>query len=67
MSNQKIRSDSFGIRLGRKYIGIDLDDNYTQITEKKLSETTPTKINGCFVSMFIGKIYGRKIEKNFKK
>ncbi len=43
-------------RLGRKYIGIDVDTTYTQITEKKLAETTHTKINGCFVSMFLGKI-----------
>lgn len=43
-------------RLGRKYIGIDVDATYTQITEKKLAETTHTKINGCFVSTFLGKI-----------
>lgn len=42
-------------RLGRKYIAIDIDSTYTEITEKKLEETVPTKINGCFVSIFLGK------------
>jgi site-specific DNA-methyltransferase (adenine-specific) len=43
-------------RLGRRYVAIDLDPTYTEITEKKLVETEPTKINGCFASIFLGKV-----------
>jgi site-specific DNA-methyltransferase (adenine-specific) len=43
-------------RLGRKFIVIDIDPQYTKITEKKLAKTEPTKINGCFVSIFLGKV-----------
>lgn len=43
-------------RLGRNYIGIDVDPKYVKITEEKLKGTLPTKLNGCYVSMFLGKI-----------
>ncbi len=43
-------------KLGMHYIGIDMDDNYCKIARQKLSDTEETKINGAFVSIFIGKI-----------
>ncbi len=43
-------------RLGRKYIGIDIDDKYVAISREKLKDVSPTQINGAFVSIFLGKI-----------
>lgn len=43
-------------RLGRKYIAIDIDPNYVETTSKKLESTKSTKINGCYVSIYLGKI-----------
>jgi hypothetical protein len=43
-------------RLGRKYIGIDIDDKYVAISREKLGDISPTQINGAFVSIFLGKI-----------
>lgn len=43
-------------RLGRNYIGIDVNPKYVKITEGKLKSVLPTKLNGCYVSMFLGKI-----------
>ncbi len=39
--------------LGRKYIGIGIDPKYVEITERKLEMASPTKINGCYVSIFL--------------
>jgi site-specific DNA-methyltransferase (adenine-specific) len=43
-------------RLGRKYIGIDIDDKYVAISKEKLENVTPTQINGAYISIFLGKI-----------
>ena len=43
-------------RLGRKYIAIDIDPKYVEMTETKLESAQPTKINGCYVSIYLGKI-----------
>jgi len=43
-------------KLGRKFIGIDIDPEYVGITNKKLEETEPTMINGCYVSNFLERI-----------
>ncbi|NLL89673.1 MAG: site-specific DNA-methyltransferase [Dehalococcoidales bacterium] len=43
-------------RLGRKYIGIDIDSEYIQIAQAKLEDTYPIKINNCYVSIFLDKI-----------
>jgi len=43
-------------RLGRRYIGIDIDPKYVEITKEKLKSVKPTKINGCYVSIYLGKI-----------
>lgn len=43
-------------RLGRKYIGIDIDSKYVELTNKKLKETEPTMIKGHYVSIFLDNI-----------
>lgn len=43
-------------KLGRKYIGIDIDYKYVEITNNKLKETEPSMINGCYVSNFLDNI-----------
>ncbi len=43
-------------RLGRRYIGIDIDPKYVQITEEKLRDTLPSQVNGCYVSVFLDKV-----------
>ncbi len=43
-------------KLGRKFIGIDIDPKYVEITNKKLEEAEPTLINGCYVSIFLNKV-----------
>ncbi|MBT9144464.1 MAG: Modification methylase BamHI [candidate division WS2 bacterium] len=43
-------------KLGRKFIGIDIDTKYIEITTKKLEEIEPTVINGCYVSNFLDNI-----------
>jgi len=43
-------------KLGRKFIGIDIDPKYVEITNKKLEESEPTVINGCYVSNFLDNV-----------
>jgi len=43
-------------KLGRKFIGIDIDHKYVEITNKKLGEVEPTVINGCYVSIFLDNV-----------
>jgi len=43
-------------KLGRKYIGIDIDPKYVEITNKKIEEVEPILISGCHVSIFLGKV-----------
>jgi len=43
-------------KLGRKFIGIDIDPKYVEITNKKLEKEEPTVINECYVSNFLGNI-----------
>jgi len=43
-------------RLGRRYIGIDIDPKYVEISRKKLENVSPTMINGCYVSVFLDRI-----------
>ena len=43
-------------KLGRKFIGIDIDSKYVEITNKKLEDVQPTLINGCYVSNFLDKV-----------
>lgn len=43
-------------RLARRYIGVDIDDKYVKISGENLKDVAPTQINGCYVSVFLGKI-----------
>ncbi|MBI4286394.1 MAG: site-specific DNA-methyltransferase [Chloroflexi bacterium] len=43
-------------QLGRKYIGIDIDNKYVEISKEKLESATTTQINECYVSIFLDKI-----------
>lgn len=43
-------------KLGRKFIGIDIDPKYVEITNKKIEEVEPTLINGCYASIFLDKV-----------
>jgi len=44
-------------RLGRKYIGIDIDEEYVNITESKLSKELPnSKIDNVWVSTYLKEI-----------
>lgn len=44
-------------RLGRNYIGIDMDDTYVKITENKLSmESSGSNIDGIWVSCYLNEI-----------
>lgn len=43
-------------KLGMHYIGMDIDQNYCEIAREKLAKVQETKINGVYVSLFLGKI-----------
>ncbi|MGQ9848403.1 MAG: DNA methyltransferase, partial [Bacteroidales bacterium] len=43
-------------KLGRRFIGIDIDPKYVEITNKKLEEAESTLINGCYVSNFLDNV-----------
>jgi len=44
-------------RLGRRYIGIDIDENYVKITENKLSrERSNSKIGDTWVSFYLDEV-----------
>jgi site-specific DNA-methyltransferase (adenine-specific) len=43
-------------QLARNYIGIDIDKKYVDITEEKLKKVTQTKINECYLSLFLNKV-----------
>jgi site-specific DNA-methyltransferase (adenine-specific) len=43
-------------KLGRKFIGIDIDPTYVEISKKNLEKAVPTKINGCYVSNYLDNI-----------
>jgi len=53
-------------RLGRKYIGIELDPDYVKITEKNLKAAKETRINGSYVSVYLGHIRTMR-DKDFKE
>jgi site-specific DNA-methyltransferase (adenine-specific) len=39
-------------KLGRRFIGIDIDSKYVDMTNRKLEEVAPVMINECYVSIF---------------
>lgn len=53
-------------RLGRQFIGIDIDSKYVDLSRNKLKEIKPTVINGCYVSIFLDKVITIR-EKDYKK
>lgn len=60
-------------KLGRNYIGIDIDPEYIEITKKNLKQVKETKINGCYVSIYLNQIRtirdkdSKKVAKNSTK
>ena len=53
-------------QMGRKYIGIEIDASYIEITKKNLREAKESKIDGYFVSSYLG--YVRTIRnKDYKE
>lgn len=43
-------------KMGRHYIGIELDKEYVELAKRKVKRTRLSKINGCYVSIFLNKI-----------
>ena len=43
-------------QLGRRYIGVEIDKNYCEISRKKFSEAQPIKQDGMYVSVHLGRI-----------
>ena len=43
-------------KLGRKFIGMDIDPKYVEITNNKLETVEPSVINGIYVSVFLDKV-----------
>ena len=43
-------------KLGRKFVGIDIDPKYVEIANRKLEGEGPTVINGCYVSIFLDNV-----------
>jgi len=43
-------------RLGRKYVGIEIDPKYVEISRDNVEEAKPTLISDCYVSIFLNKI-----------
>lgn len=44
-------------RLGRKYIGFELDKNYVEITKNKLEQEQPiSKLGDVWVSFYLGEV-----------
>lgn len=53
-------------RLGRKYFGVDLDNEYVEISRRNLAQTSETKINSCYVSVYLNQVRTIR-DKDFKK
>lgn len=43
-------------RMGRDYIGIDIDPKYVEIAKENVNLTKPIKINGVYVSVYLDKV-----------
>lgn len=43
-------------KLGRKFIGIDIDPKYVEITTKKLDNVEETKLGNSYVSIYLNKV-----------
>jgi len=53
-------------KLGRRFIGIDIDPTYVAISKRNLEKANPTMINGCYVSVFLDKIVTLR-DKDYEK
>jgi site-specific DNA-methyltransferase (adenine-specific) len=42
-------------KLGRRFVGIDIDPKYVEISNKKLTEVNFSTIKGCYVSNYLNK------------
>jgi len=43
-------------KLGRNYIGLDIDSKYVTISRQKVARSVPAQINGAYVSVFLGRV-----------
>lgn len=43
-------------RMGRRYIGIDIDEKYTKIAKENVEASKPTMIGGKYVSIYLNRI-----------
>jgi len=43
-------------KLGRRFVGIDIDPKYVEIANRKLQLEEPTVINGCHVSIYLDNV-----------
>ena len=53
-------------KLGRRYIGVDIDSEYVKISQKNVDIAKETKINWCYVSAYLGHIRTMR-DKDFKE
>jgi site-specific DNA-methyltransferase (adenine-specific) len=53
-------------RLGCRFIGIDIDPSYVEMTKKKLEKTNPNMLDGCYVSIFLERVITIK-DKDWEK
>ncbi|HEY60105.1 MAG TPA: site-specific DNA-methyltransferase [Anaerolineae bacterium] len=43
-------------RLGREFIGVEIDSNYVEISNRNIEKACETKIGNCYVSIYLNKI-----------
>jgi site-specific DNA-methyltransferase (adenine-specific) len=53
-------------KMGRHYIGIDIDQEYVELAKQKVNQAHPTQINGCYVSIFLNRIQTLR-DKDYEK
>lgn len=44
------------VRMGRNYVGVEIDSYYQKASQKKMNEAHPTKIGKAYVSLHLGNI-----------
>jgi site-specific DNA-methyltransferase (adenine-specific) len=53
-------------KLGRRFVGIDIDDKYVEISRKKIDLASPVKLEDVYVSKYLGKIITLR-DKDYEK
>lgn len=43
-------------QLGRRFIGLELDENYARIARRRVAQTIESKLGEFYVSEFLGKV-----------